>query len=81
MGSDREQKLIAWLSENGYEKASITDLSGDASFRKYYRVKKKNLSYVVMDCPPDKEDLKSFILVQKNLTKQKLTSLIFMKLI
>ena len=49
MGSDREQKLIAWLSENGYEKASIADLSGDASFRKYYRVKKKNLSYVVMD--------------------------------
>ena len=44
MGSDREQKLIAWLSENGYEKASIADLSGDASFRKYYRVKKKNLS-------------------------------------
>ena len=41
MGSDREQKLIAWLSENGYEKASIADLSGDASFRKYYRVKKK----------------------------------------
>ena len=63
MGSDREQKLIAWLSENGYEKASIVDLSGDASFRKYYRVKKKNLSYVVMDCPPDKENLNSFISV------------------
>ena len=49
MGSDREQKLIAWLGENGYEKASVTVLSGDASFRKYYRVKKKNLPYVVMD--------------------------------
>ena len=43
MGSDREQKLIAWLSGNGYEKASIADLSGDASFRKYYRVKKNYL--------------------------------------
>ena len=71
MGSDREQKLIAWLSENGYEKASIADLSGDASFRKYYRVKKKNLSYVVMDCPPDKEDLNSFILVTDKLNKAK----------
>ena len=71
MGSDREQKLIAWLSENGYEKASIADLSGDASFRKYYRVKKKNLSYVVMDCPPDKEDLNSFILVTEKLNKAK----------
>ena len=28
MGSDREQKLMAWLSGNGYEKASIADLSG-----------------------------------------------------
>ena len=41
MGSDRQQKLRTWLGENGYEKASITDLSGDASFRRYYRVKKK----------------------------------------
>ncbi len=74
MGSDREQKLIAWLSENGYEKASITDLSGDASFRKYYRVKKKNLSYVVMDCPPDKENLKSFISVSEKLHNAKVNA-------
>ncbi|MEC8077689.1 MAG: phosphotransferase [Pseudomonadota bacterium] len=71
MGSDRQQKLRTWLGENGYEKASITDLSGDASFRRYYRVKKKNLSYVVMDCPPDKEDLNSFILVTDKLNKAK----------
>ena len=74
MGSDREQKLIAWLSENGYEKASITDLSGDASFRKYYRVKKKNLSYVVMDCPPDRENLKSFISVSEKLHNAKVNA-------
>ena len=74
MGSDREQKLIAWLSENGYEKASIADLSGDASFRKYYRVKKKNLSYVVMDCPPDKENLKSFISVSEKLHNAKVNA-------
>ena len=74
MGSDREQKLIAWLSENGYEKASIADLSGDASFRKYYRVKKKNLSYVVMDCPPDKENLKSFIAVTEKLHNGKVNA-------
>ena len=72
MGSDRQQKLIAWLGENGYEKASIVDLSGDASFRKYYRVKKNNLSYVVMDCPPDKENLKSFISVTEKLHHAKI---------
>ena len=74
MGSDREQKLIAWLSENGYEKASIADLSGDASFRKYYRVKKKNLSYVVMDCPPDKENLELFISVSEKLHNAKVNA-------
>ena len=74
MGSDREQKLIAWLSENGYEKASIADLSGDASFRKYYRVKKKNLSYVVMDCPPDRENLKLFISVSEKLHNAKVNA-------
>ena len=74
MGSYREQKLIAWLSENGYEKASIADLSGDASFRNYYRVKKKNLSYVVMDCPPDKENLKLFISVSEKLHNAKVNA-------
>ena len=74
MGSDRQQKLRAWLSESGYEKASITDLSGDASFRKYYRVKKNNLSYVVMDCPPDKENLKLFISVSEKLHNAKVNA-------
>ena len=67
MDSDRQQKLVAWLDENSYEKTSLVDLSGDASFRKYYRVKKNELSYVVMDCPPDKENLKAFISITKKL--------------
>ena len=71
MGSDRQQKLRAWLGENSYEKSSIADLSGDASFRKYYRVKKNNLSYVVIDCPPDKENLNSFISVTEKLRDAK----------
>ena len=71
MDSDRQQKLVAWLDENNYEKTSLVDLSGDASFRKYYRVKKNELSYVVMDCPPDKENLNSFISVTKKLHEAK----------
>ena len=71
MGSDRHQKLRAWLGENSYERASIADLSGDASFRKYYRVRKNNISYVVMDCPPDKENLNSFISVTEKLRNAK----------
>ena len=67
MDSDRQQKLLAWLDINTYEKTSLTNLSGDASFRRYFRVKKNELSYVVMDCPPDKENLKSFISVTEKL--------------
>ena len=71
MDSDRQQKLVTWLDENSYEKTSLVNLSGDASFRKYYRVKKNELSYVVMDCPPDKENLNSFISVTKKLHEAK----------
>lgn len=67
MDSDRQQKLLAWLDINTYEKTSLMNLSGDASFRRYFRVKKNELSYVVMDCPPDKENLKSFISVTEKL--------------
>ena len=67
MDSDRQQKLLAWLNINTYEKTSLMNLSGDASFRRYFRVKKNELSYVVMDCPPDKENLKSFISVTEKL--------------
>ena len=41
MDSDRQQKLLAWLDKNNYENRTLVNLSGDASFRKYYRVKKK----------------------------------------
>ena len=71
MDSDRQQKLVTWLDENRYEKTSLVNLSGDASFRKYYRVKKNEISYVVMDCPPDKENLNSFISVTKKLHEAK----------
>ena len=67
MDSDRQQKLLAWLDINTYDKTSLMNLSGDASFRRYFRVKKNELSYVVMDCPPDKENLKSFISVTEKL--------------
>ena len=46
-------------------------LSGDASFRKYYRVNKDAISYVVMDCPPDKENLDAFIKISDKLQKAK----------
>ena len=49
MDSNRYQKLESWLSQNNYDVSSLRVLSGDASFRKYYRIDKDAVSYVVMD--------------------------------
>jgi len=72
MDSNRYQKLESWLSQNNYDVSSLRVLSGDASFRKYYRVDKDAISYVVMDCPPDKENLDAFIKISDKLQKAKI---------
>jgi len=72
MDSNRYEKLESWLSQNNYDVSSLRVLSGDASFRKYYRVDKDTVSYVVMDCPPDKENLDAFIKISDKLQKAKI---------
>ncbi len=37
--------------------------SGDASFRRYFRVEKGTQSFIVMDAPPDREDCRPFVAV------------------
>ena len=72
MDSNRYQMLESWLSQNNYDVSSLRVISGDASFRKYYRVDKDAISYVVMDCPPDKENLDAFIKISDKLQKAKI---------
>jgi len=43
--------------------------SSDASFRRYFRIKTPDGSFVVMDAPPDKENIDAFIYVANLLTK------------
>ena len=72
MGSSRQSMLTSWLTSNSFDKDSISELSADASFRQYYRVTKSNISYAVMDCPPEKENLESFLLITEKLKNAKL---------
>ena len=72
MGSSRQSMLTSWLASNSFDKDSISVLSADASFRQYYRVTKSNISYAVMDCPPEKENLESFLLITGKLKNAKL---------
>lgn len=41
--------------------------SSDASFRRYYRVKGKGQSYIVMDAPPPMEDVAPFLDINQRL--------------
>ena len=43
--------------------ADLTPASGDASFRRYFRLRKDTESFIVMDAPPGKEDCLPFIRV------------------
>ena len=72
MSSARYRQLVSWLDENKFNKDSLSILSEDASFRQYFRIIKNNRSYAVMDCPPEKETLTSFLKITDKLQGAKL---------
>jgi aminoglycoside/choline kinase family phosphotransferase len=58
--------LTRWVREDlGFDAAQIAPASADASFRRYFRVTRDAASYIVMDAPPDKEDLGPFVTVAR----------------
>ncbi len=58
----RRTQLIAWLrSILDTQDIEITPASADASFRRYFRVQREGGSLVVMDAPPDKEDVRPWL--------------------
>ena len=63
----RHQALCRWVAKQlNQEKVELSVVSGDASFRQYFRCKIGEKSCVVMDAPPDKEDSTSFVHIAKN---------------
>ncbi|MBA2410279.1 MAG: phosphotransferase [Gammaproteobacteria bacterium] len=65
--TDPDERLLclrAWLRTHDEVAAcELTAASGDASFRRYYRARVGDKSFIVMDAPPDKEDCRPFIKV------------------
>lgn len=64
-----EFTLRQWLSSqlpyhdnDGFE---LHALKGDASFRRYYRVKQKNITYVAAHSPPETENNAGFVHISK----------------
>lgn len=56
----KRKSLSIFLSEvlPGYQ--GLSQIAGDASFRRYFRVWQQGISYIVMDAPPPKEDVDLF---------------------
>ena len=56
--------MTDWLREiDGLADAKLQPASDDASFRRYFRVKSADASFIAMDAPPEREDCKPFISV------------------
>jgi len=63
----RENIINDFLARSGWEGARRAPLAGDASFRRYERVYLNDRQAVLMDAPPEKEDVRPFIHIGEHL--------------
>ncbi len=68
MTDTRKSRRTAFLSGNGWGNADITPLSGDASFRRYFRLSLNGERALLMDAPPGRENLSAFLAVAQHLS-------------
>ena len=67
MTDSRRNQLSLWtkgvlsrLLPKGHDAIALEMVSGDASFRRYFRVRAGNDSFVAVDAPPENEDGRTF---------------------
>ncbi|MFZ1413531.1 MAG: phosphotransferase [Defluviicoccus sp.] len=65
--SDRSAAIGAFLTGAGWGAAAIAPLAGDASFRHYYRLRGNGVRAVLMDAPPEREDVRPFVRIARHL--------------
>ncbi|WP_374466101.1 aminoglycoside phosphotransferase family protein [Ferrovibrio sp.] len=63
--SDRAALSHGFLVQAGWGTASRAQLAGDASFRKYERLRLNNQPAVLMDAPPPHEDVRPFLKIAR----------------
>ncbi len=61
MSRDRDASLRDWLEAAAGVRGCLEPLAGDASFRRYLRLRTDRGSFVVMDALPDREDSRPFV--------------------
>jgi len=69
----RLSALHRWLDKLhtpvGLDPATLAPVSGDASFRRYFRIHGEGHSYIVMDAPPPHEDCAPFVKMAQRLSE------------
>lgn len=65
--TDRRALMERFVARAGWEGAELKPLAGDASFRRYERVFLNGRQAVLMDAPPEKEDIGPFVTVGRYL--------------
>ena len=73
MSDPRIDGIRDWLQQfDELAGATLTPASGDASFRRYFRATRGDLSRIVMDAPPEKEDCGPFMRISAYLRQMQL---------
>ena len=63
--SKRKDLLKDWLSRKLEINFSISSASSDASFRRYFRIKTPEDTFIAMDAPPQNESIEVFLKIRK----------------
>jgi aminoglycoside/choline kinase family phosphotransferase len=75
MPDKRLNQLTNWLQNYfGDSHFSLSKASDDASFRRYFRVKRQSQSLIIMDAPPDQENSQTFVEIAQLLRNNKVHS-------
>ena len=67
--TNRNRLIANFLKYHGWNKASRLPLANDASFRRYERLIDGTRRAILMDAPPQKEDVGPFIYIARLLSK------------
>mgnify|MGYP000164340344 CR=1 FL=1 len=69
----RQDELSHWVADKlDLPTINLSMVSGDASFRRYFRARKGDESWIAMDAPPEKEDSTSFVEIAQYWSEQKI---------
>jgi aminoglycoside/choline kinase family phosphotransferase len=58
---ERQHAMAAFLAAQGWDAVAPAMLTGDASFRRYYRLADNGRRAILMDAPPPQEDIRPYV--------------------